>query len=115
MTDPKRTLDYMLQVDLRCFIEQQFGVERWVPVYGHLPSASGTLFCALIPNDHVKAALDNKGWDLMTGQGQPGCSISYADRKEQVTYHRLGDNGGIEPLVPAGTDLAYLQALAAAL
>jgi hypothetical protein len=28
-TDPKRTLDYMLQLDLRRFVEQQLGVEQW--------------------------------------------------------------------------------------
>jgi hypothetical protein len=98
-TDPNRTLDYMLQLDLRRFVEQRLGTEQWVPVYGPVPDASGTFFCALIPNDGVQAALDNIGWDLLTGQGTPGCTTSYEDGEEHVSYHRLGDYGGIEPLV----------------
>jgi hypothetical protein len=98
-TDPKRKLEDMLQIDLRQFVEQQLGVAQWVPVYGHPPSAHGTLFSALIPNTHVKAALDNMGWDLMIGQGTPGISISFGGGKEERAYHRLGDYGGIEPLV----------------
>ena len=97
--DPKRTLDYMLQLDVRRFVEQQLGVERWVPVYGQLPGARGTLFCALIPNGRIGVVLDNMGWDLMTGQGTPGISISYTDGKEERTYSRVGHFGGIEPLV----------------
>lgn len=89
----------MLHVDTRRFVEQQLGVEQWVPAYGHVPNASGTLFCALIPNDRSRAALDNMGWDLMIGQGTPGISISFKGGKEERTYHRLGDYGGIEPLV----------------
>jgi hypothetical protein len=99
MADPQKGLEYMLHVDTRRFVEQQLGVEQWVPVYGYVPNASGTLFCALIPNDRTKAALDNMEWDLMIGQGTPGISISFTAGKEERTYHRLGDYDGIEPLV----------------
>lgn len=99
MTDPKSSLEFLLQLDWRRFIEQQLGVEPWVTVYGSVPEDRGTFFCALIPNEGVAAALEVMGWDLMIGNGKPGCSVQFVGGKDEVTYDRLGDHGEVEPLL----------------
>jgi hypothetical protein len=99
VTDPKSSLEFLLQLDLRRFIEHQLGVEPWVTVYGPVPEGRGTFFCALIPSDGVAAALEVMGWDLSIGDGRPGCSVRSVGGKKEVTYDRLGDHGGVEPLV----------------
>jgi hypothetical protein len=48
----------------------------------------------------VEESLNNESWDLLIGNGKPGCLISsdsYGNKT--VTYHRFGDNDGIEPLI----------------
>jgi hypothetical protein len=37
MTDPKRTLDYLLQLDTRRLVEQQLGAQPWITVCGEFP------------------------------------------------------------------------------
>lgn len=98
MPDPKRAVEYLLHTESRHFVEHQLGVEPWVTVYGSPPGERGLLFCGLVPNDYVAAALDNMGWDLMVGDGKPGCTVSYVDGKEMVTYDRLS-KAHVEPLV----------------
>jgi hypothetical protein len=98
MSDPKRTLEYLLHVDTRRFVEQQLGAQPWVTVYGRFPGARGAVFCGLVPNDYVAAALDEMGWDLLIGDGKPGCTTSYVNGEEVVTYHRLSE-ARVEPLV----------------
>jgi hypothetical protein len=98
MSDPKRSLEYLLHEDTRRFVEQQLGAQPWVTVYGQFPGERGKLFCGLVPNGYVDAALDNMGWDLLIGNGKPGCTTRYDDGKEVVTYHRLSEARG-EPLV----------------
>lgn len=98
MSDPKRTLEYLLHVDTRHFVERQLGVQPWVTVYGQFPGERGKIFSGLVPNDYVATALDVMGWDLMVGHGKPGCTTRYVDGQEVVTYDRLSE-AGVEPLV----------------
>ena len=46
MTDPNRTLDYMLQLDLRRFVEEQFGVP---PVHDFLGPTLRSAVAANVP------------------------------------------------------------------
>jgi hypothetical protein len=32
-----------------------------------------------VPNDYVDAALYNMGWDLLIGNGKPGCTTRFDD------------------------------------
>jgi len=72
--DPKRTPD--------CFVEQQLGREQWIPAHGHVASRDRN---ALLRSEinRVEAALDNGGWDLLTGTGQ-AARLSFAGGTEQV-------------------------------
>lgn len=58
------------------------------------------IYCAFAPTDYRERALSDPGWDLMVTDGRPGFSQGSGERGELVTtYHRLGDDGVVEPLV----------------
>ena len=62
---------------------------------GEFGKETHALYCALIPRSEVEKALEDPGWDLGKGDGLPGFSIFAGE----TTYHRFGDDHGIEPLV----------------
>lgn len=84
------------------YIDKKVGQEQWVTVYSRNRGEWGAtyFFCALVPNSMVDKSLNKESWDLLMGHGKPGCSV-YHDSKgnEAVTYHRYGNDDGIEPLV----------------
>jgi hypothetical protein len=84
------------------YIQERVGQEQWVTVYSSNIGEWGTthFFCALIPNLMVAKSLKSYSWDLCVGCGKPGCSVSYdSEGNRMVTYHRYGDNSGVEPLI----------------
>lgn len=57
------------------------------------------LHCALVPFSEKQNVLDELSWDLGHGEGMPGASMSWANGKEVVEYHRFGQREGFEPLI----------------
>lgn len=93
--------DFLLQQDWRKEIIERIGSEQWFLAYLniHTDQENGGLYCALIPNKSVEQALSQVSWDLSLGSGFPGCVTYYEGSEERTTYHRFGDDTGIEPLV----------------
>lgn len=93
--------DFILQSDWLRKIEGNFGGEAWVPLYRseRTQSESIGIFCALIPKSKSSKILKRDSWDLQAGDGSPGICTRYRDDKPYDTYHRYGDDSGIEPLV----------------
>lgn len=92
----------LLQLHWRDVTIDKIGSEPWVVVYASHGTESGheAIFSALIPNNQVQRSLANPSWDLMIGSGMPGYTVYHQpDGREEVRYHRLGDNAGIEPFV----------------
>jgi hypothetical protein len=64
------------------------------------PHDNGAIYSALVPAVSVKDALSDVSWDLRIGDGGPACTVTYGnDGEDVINYHRMGDRGGIEPLV----------------
>jgi hypothetical protein len=93
--------DFLLQQDWRKRIIERIGNEQWFLAYLdiHTDQENGGLYCALIPNESIEKALSQPSWDLSMGSGFPGCVTYYEGSEERTTYHRFGDDTGIEPLV----------------
>lgn len=80
----------------------QFGSAEWVTVEATVKRRVEDIdfSAALIPPSEVEHALSGDAWDLLRGHGTPGFVGSNEPGKATVTtYHRLGDDTGIEPLV----------------
>lgn len=80
---------------------ERIGAEPLITVYSfsRTDTQKEAMFSALIPNEQVERVLDDPSWDLSIGNGMPGCSVSSSPEGEKVSYHRFGDDDGIEPLV----------------
>lgn len=96
-----RDIDFLMQKDWRESIIPRIGKEQWITVYDSTQNdiENSGIYCALIPNSKVEESLSDNSWDLMVGNGMPGCSVYYDGENETVAYHRFGDGDGIEPLV----------------
>jgi hypothetical protein len=57
------------------------------------------LHCALVPFSEKENVLGKLSWDLGHDDGMPGASMSWANGKEIVEYHRFGWRKGFEPLL----------------
>jgi len=70
---------------------------------GHLPAATvHRLFLALLPDEHVRAALARTAASL---GGRPGASAGWVDpRRYHVTVHFLGDHASPRPDLVAATE-----------
>lgn len=97
----KQKPEDFFQNDCIEYIHNKLGQEPWVTVYyqQHSDWESVSIFSALIPNTRVEQSLRYDSWDLHIGDGKPGCMVSYEDDKKKVTYHRYGDDNGVEPLI----------------
>ncbi|MBD2036215.1 hypothetical protein H6F76_14440 [Leptolyngbya sp. FACHB-321] len=77
------------------FISDKHGEENWVTAYKHEPinnsAHDGGMYCALITQESTEKAIDQPGWDLMSGSGGPGFCISYEAEKEATTYYTNPD------------------------
>jgi len=59
------------------------------------------IYCALIPTDKIEHSMSNPNWDLSIGNGMPGVVLHGQEGDSEVTYLRIGNEEGIEPLVIA--------------
>ncbi|MBI3660549.1 hypothetical protein HY230_08775 [Candidatus Acetothermia bacterium] len=93
--------DQLLQKDWQDYIVNKLGNEQWVRVYCFRSNEieHTTFYCALVPNRKIKHVLEHVSWDSLIGDGMPGCTLSWIKGRKRVSYSRLGDNSGIEPLV----------------
>ncbi len=93
--------DFLLQRDRRDLWLPRLGTELWFTAYDNFDSAdeNGGIYCALIPDSFVDQALSRASWDLSKGDGLPGHIVRFDQGREIATYHRFGDDHGIEPFV----------------
>ncbi|HTK30719.1 MAG TPA: hypothetical protein VL332_02060 [Candidatus Saccharimonadaceae bacterium] len=100
--DREEVLQFVAQEDVRGLaFRTQFGAE-WVTVEASIKRASEDvgIGAALLPAREVERALRKADWDQLQGSFAPGHVTHYAPGREEVTtYHRLGDDDGIEPLI----------------
>jgi len=82
--DNQKILDWLIHTDWLNRIDR-IGAEQWVTIYQsyHGDHESFTFFCALIPLEEVNQVLETTTWDLMIGEGLPGCVIYYREGKEK--------------------------------
>jgi hypothetical protein len=101
-TKLEKQIEWLLQKDWIEKIIPSIGKTPWIRVYESRITEIENygIFSALIPNDLVQQTLREPEWDLSTGDGHPGCWTSYGEGEmEHVSYHRHGDDSGIEPFV----------------
>ena len=56
--------------------------------------------CTMIPSAGVEQSLSTSSWDSQVEPGLPGTITEYkGNGKKSVTYHRFGNDDGLEPLV----------------
>jgi hypothetical protein len=93
--------DFLLQTDWREDKINRIGLEPWLLACDsfHTDFENGGLYCALAPNGAVETVLSHASWDLSKRDGLPGCAVCYIEEKEIISYHRFGDDSGIEPLI----------------
>lgn len=91
----------LLQSDWRQNKLERIGSGPLITVYSvsSTDTRKEAIYSALIPNEQVERVLDGPSWDLSIGNGMPGCSVYTAPEGDKVTYHRFGDDDGIEPLI----------------
>ncbi len=101
MDTPHKLRDFVLQADWLRTIEGTFGRDAWVPVYRSERSEDEWIgiFCGLVPDSMAVEVLERDSWDLHVGDGSPGISTRYLGGEPYDTYHRYGNDSGIEPLV----------------
>ena len=94
-------IDFLTQKDWVESKVPQIGKEAWVTAYDNFDSEieSGGIYCALIPNEIIEKSLSDYSWDLMKGNGLPGCSVTFDGKNQIVSYHRFGGDDLVEPLV----------------
>lgn len=89
----------MMFADLRDHVDGRLGAEEWLTLYRFDPIGAlnqMTYFCALVQPDYLSQAFSDAGWDLLVGNGGPGCE-SYGNGNT-FRYTRIGDNP-VEPFV----------------
>ena len=77
-----------------------------VVVY-NLPTANGTrggpdyfVCCTMIPSAGIEQSLSTSSWESQVEPGLPGTVTEYKENgEESVTYHRFGNDEGLESLV----------------
>ncbi len=79
----------------------RIGTEQWVTVFRSERNDDGSLgiFCALIPEDYVPAALEDVQWDKSIGFGMPGEGTFSQGGEATRRYCRFGGDDGLEPLI----------------
>lgn len=97
----EKQIEWLLQKD---WIEKtipQIGKTPWIKVYESVVTEAENcgVFSALIPDELVEQVLSEPDWDITIGHGHPGCCVTYEAEATNVSYHRYGDDSGIEPLV----------------
>lgn len=99
--DLEKEKSRFLMDDVAQKLREKVGTEPWLVVHDFrsplLEGKGETFFCGLIPESQVAKVLKHAGWDLMYGDGRPGCVMS----GDKVWYERIGSTEGIEPLVIA--------------
>lgn len=84
--------NYVLCQDIKDRISKKFIENGWITV-----SDIG-IHSALVTDENVLEVLGNYCWDLPRGDGMPGVSVRYVNKKPIVNYDRLGHNK-CEPFV----------------
>lgn len=88
----------LIFADLRTYVEQQLGTERWVTLYRFdkygASDTDVTLYCALAELDHLDDVLADDDWDLLVGDGGPG----FEGSAQSYHYIRTQDRP-VEPFV----------------
>lgn len=90
------TNNVFLQTKNQKYIKSDLGSELWIRVYHEEETESSkmTFWGYFVSNDQVEDSLRTTNWDLLIGDGLPGCSMFGDD----VEYDRFGHEG-FEPLV----------------
>lgn len=93
--------DFLLQTDWREERISRIGSEPWLLACDsfYTDFENGGIYCALVPNEAIELVLSRPSWDLSKGGGLPGCSVHCGEGEEVTSYHRFGDDSGIEPLI----------------
>ena len=98
--------NYVLCQDIKDRISKKFIENGWITV-----SDIG-IHSALVTDENVLEVLGNYCWDLPRGDGMPGVSVRYVNKKPIVNYDRLGHNK-CEPFVfyrdGYGTHPSYIE------
>lgn len=89
--------DLFLLKDMQNKIEKEFGTSLWIPVYQENRTEMSNIcfWSYLVADNYVDESLKDSAWDLVMGEGYPGCM----KEGENVNYYRYGDHEGVEPLV----------------
>ena len=89
--------DQFLLKGMQNKIRNEFGTGLWIPVYVEKKNKMDeiTFWSYLVANKCIAEYLKESVWDLMIGDGFPGC----VKEEGNVNYYRFGDRDGIEPLV----------------
>lgn len=90
-----------LQRDVINYVTNQLSNELWVTVYRLDKGEWGTsvFFSGLIPNQIISKSLESTDWEVLIGQGKPGCSVHYTGDKQVVEYQRISGKQDCEPLI----------------
>lgn len=65
----------------------------------HSDDASGGCYTALSDPARRDRALGSASWDLTEGDGLPGFAQHYHDGNPETSYHRYGNDDGVEPII----------------
>lgn len=97
----KQDAHRLTQVDTLGYFKKNIPLTEMVTLYlsESSPTHNHGIYCSLVPTSQVKDRLNNTSWDLSHGHGYPGANIHYENGIDVATYHRFGDNRGVEPLI----------------
>jgi hypothetical protein len=77
MTKPRLSaLEFLLQLDVIGELLPKIGKDQWQALYlsADDPPHRFGMWCALLDDDAAARAIGHDSWDLMIGDGKPGCS-----------------------------------------
>src|SRR5690349_5766933 len=94
-------LDFLLQRDLREYVERSLGTERDLPtlILHDRADDKRAIFAALGPRKGIKSRLRSYEWDAEIGHGGPSL-VTYYDRQPSRTlFEPRSPSQGFVPLV----------------